>query len=63
MYMTYKSYRTFFHRRPKAFAQHLHACDEFAENFVRCPAYNSKGLPLRVILASRVSYPKPGLTV
>jgi len=27
------------------------------------PCVHSKGLPLRVILASRVSYPKPGLTV
>src|SRR5690349_1711959 len=49
--------------RPKPRGRHLFAYDRICENFVRRPAYNSKGLPLRVILASRVSYRNPALTV
>jgi hypothetical protein len=36
------SYRTYFSRRPKPSTQHLHAYGEFAQNFVRCPAYIQK---------------------
>src|ERR1051325_637352 len=49
--------------RPNANSQHLHAYGDFSTKLRPAPCVHSKGLVLRVILASPCFRPKPALTV